>query len=1014
MADVIHNPDAQKALMWFDWQAQWGSVHINSFADGAGDPGSPATSTGQVPCKNYGPGASNICSTMALNPALNAYPPTFQVSTGSFPTPVPITIGTKSVLTNAIKYDIKNSVVNCMSRAVPNWAILRGGPSTAYPYQQSVCNALTPVAGLTLNPNFDQGAPTPANYKPTLLYFPFYDGRTNDLQSIDSGLKPGCMQQVTNTCGSQSNKFFIRDIHDCFNTDAPRFPAGCAPGTQCDEPGFTHPVTHLFTQQELDDLGITAGAGLPSVYFSYDKKTGGGSHRVALSLTDPSFNNDIYTGSGAAPMRMINNVSDPTLARLQSFNLNVQEFGSDGSQSFVIMDPSDFFDLNLYTAGGKYDSGYPKKNGLVETPDTCPVMGITGYGGICDPTGNAGCNLPIYGIGPTTTFTDAEGNSSTYSPATVKWSGYVKSWAILSKSHFMSEIKGREEIYLTDDLLNENPIMRITRSLDYCDGPELTSAAHLALPAPQNTPDLTTCTQYMQYQQTDVEKNIYRWVDLYFPPPDQDPQLSQARIDVLYTNNFKKDGTLGSAVSGTGDNRYMPGYDPKNPQPGFVSFLDDKSASGDTSIQYKDANGDQHDAVVHAPTVTTKESFPTIGQVQLDGNGNPMYMTDSSGKTLYGADGKPIPVGVTYSVDRGTKSAIRMHNPITLNGKATTCAFLDAGAPTPNDGMMHPPKIFVPTNSQSEMQHFIDALSVGSGTAAGGLPVNGVTIRDCTTKFAPNTADGRPVLADKSNVRPDAKGTTWWGKVSCQELIGANQPSCNQTKPVSLERMCQYENGMFGDCEACSGVPEPDGAGMSSTYAMWNKWWQTGEQASDTDIMVAPQASGSKGDRCRFIANCFAISAANGGCPSDGTVGGHVFCLSGDTKITMADGSQKEIKKVKAGEKVMSFNAKNSRNAALETARITPLHKVVLANGRAVEAQEIKVGDKILKDNGMVEVVTKVQTNLEPITVYNLVLENGSDGYIAGGVRVMSYPTPKGMDVAKTKGAARNVSSVKH
>ncbi|MGZ3741271.1 MAG: Hint domain-containing protein, partial [Bdellovibrionota bacterium] len=673
-----------------------------------------------------------------------------------------------------------------------------------------------------------------------------------------------------------------------------------------------------------------------------------------------------------------------------------------------------------------------KVNGLVETPDTCPVMGLTGYGGICDPTGNAGCNLPIYGIGPTTEFTDVDGLKSTYAPATVKWSGYVKSWAIISKSHFMSEIKGREEIYLTDDLLNENQIMRITRSLDYCDGPELTSAAHLALPAPQNTPDLSTCTQYMQYQQTDVEKNIYRWVDLYFPPPDQDPQLSQARIDVLYTNHFNKDGTLGKKVDGTGDNRYMPGYDPKSPIAGFVSFLDDKSGPSGGPVQYQAADGTYNDAIVHVPPIVTKESFPTIGQVQKDGNGNDMWMTDANGKLLYDANGNKIPVGVAYSVDRGTKSAIRMHNKIMLNGKATTCAFLDAGAPTSHDDMSHPPKIFVPTNSQAEMQHFIDALSAGKSSDAG-VAMNGATIRDCTTKFAQNTTDTRPPAKDGSNVRKDAKGNTWWGKVSCQELIGANQPSCNQTKPVSLERMCQYENGMFGDCEACSGVPEPDGAGMASTYAMWDKWWQTGDEAADTDIMVAPEASGSKGDRCRFIANCFAVSAQNGGCPSDGTVGGHVFCLSGDTKITMADGSQKAIKKVKAGEKVMSFNAKNSRNAALETApvkataitkkqkivkinnlRITPLHKIVLASGRAVEAQDIKVGDKILKDNGMVEVVTKVQTNLEPITVYNLVLENGSDGYIAGGVRVMSYPTPKGMDIASKKGAARNVSSLKH
>ena len=92
---------------------------------------------------------------------------------------------------------------------------------------------------------------------------------------------------------------------------------------------------------------------------------------------------------------------------------------------------------------------------------------------------------------------------------------------------------------------------------------------------------------------------------------------------------------------------------------------------------------------------------------------------------------------------------------------------------------------------------------------------------------------------------------------------------------------------------------------------------------------------------------------------------------------------------------------------------ITPLHKIVLANGRAVAAKDIKVGDKILKADGLMETVKSVKTDLAPITVYNLVLENGSDGYIANGVKVMSYPIPKGMDASRPKHYERNLSSVK-
>lgn len=178
------------------------------------------------------------------------------------------------------------------------------------------------------------------------------------------------------------------------------------------------------------------------------------------------------------------------------------------------------------------------------------------------------------------------------------------------------------------------------------------------------------------------------------------------------------------------------------------------------------------------------------------------------------------------------------------------------------------------------------------------------------------------------------------------------------------------------------------------------------------------------GSRCYFSAACF---AQNGdGCPSAETSGGHVFCLSEDTKIQMADGSEKEIAKIKAGENVMAFSSKESKKNGLITSkvvatavtkdqeyrilttidrisgketvlRITPQHKVVLSSGRGVEVRDLRAGVPILDASGKPVMVKSVKEAEKPITVYNLILEDHADGYIAGNLRVLSYPLLDGI-----------------
>ena len=240
--------------------------------------------------------------------------------------------------------------------------------------------------------------------------------------------------------------------------------------------------------------------------------------------------------------------------------------------------------------------------------------------------------------------------------------------------------------------------------------------------------------------------------------------------------------------------------------------------------------------------------------------------------------------------------------------------------------------------------------------------------------------------------------------MTCEQL-GAARPACNQTKLISAKRYCRLENGSLDECGRCGKVGEPDkGVDFSDKHV-------------GGDVLINPFWTSKDNDtsRCFFLAACY--QNQSDGCPVVGTSGGHVFCLAGDTKITMADGTQKEIKKIKPGEEVVSFNAKRLRTGTLGKAkvkltaitkkqqivkindlRITLKHKIVLASGRSIPAKDVKVGDKILRGDGSIEEVTKIDTKQAPITVYNLVLEDENDGYIANNMRVMSYPILKGFE----------------
>lgn len=954
----------------FNWQKEWGSLHLNSYADGLTDPGEPATPTGGMPCEGYASGKKTICDDMK------------SLSAGIPPT----------AIKNGIKFDIKNSVLNCMSRPLSNWA---KNHSLAYT-KGYVCVGKYPK-------NLDDPR--------AIVYLPIWDPRAND--DRDVGSYRGCQQQVINNC--------VRSIHECIYDDAETYSGGKKYTSLDDGPGYQHPVSNVFSAQEVEDLG-GRGKPLPGEYYRYTKiektgdvvttskkpaepvadlkaipckspKTGICEYqyapiektRFALAPTNPEdFPEDYPARVPGSEVEKIDNRSDSHLARIKTYRVTASDPDVDPS-TFVIVDPSDFFDLNLYATGAKYDAGYNVRapNGLIGTNETCPILGLNkGYGGICDPTGNAGCNLPIYKVGPVTEFKLDGLSTYSYNDYKVAWSGYVKKWSIINVDQYLKNIKGRERAYLhTADYVTDNPVLMLTRADDYCEPFEQMSDFTPYLETGAAPKRDMPCIQYLQYQRVDPNKPVYRWVDLY-EPSEMDPgsasKTGKLAYDTLHLYNIDKNGkpVISQPVPGTGSDRYIGG---SGALTGFLSFAD---ADKETSVY-----NDEHRGLTKAKAVTKSDYSGEAPAFDESGRrvSGPVFSTEglrTAGEYLgYDPVTKKTDLskGAGVGLEIGTTTTVRMQKMTKVAGEEVPCVVINY----PADGEQ---KIFIPTNTQEEFQSFVSAATEN--------PVNGsVNVRKCDAKFMKNVD-----AAARNLGTPSAEGQTWTGPTKCDALV--QKPSCNQAKMITARRFCQMETGAIDDCNACRGADDPD-AGMDFS-----------ELAVGGEVRQSP--NDMQKSRCVMLAACTNVSGDD--CPLADTSGGHVFCLSPETKITMADGSQKAIGKIRSGERVKAFDAHSTRDTILKTARvkavavtkdqkimkvndlkITPNHKMVLASGRAVAASELKVGDRLMRDNGTVEPVKRIERDVASITVYNLVLDRGADGYIAGGMRVISYPDMKGL-----------------
>lgn len=609
-ADAPSIPTYPNLAQPFDWQVAWGSIHLNSYADGLNDPGTVSSTNGVVPCA----AGTNECS--QVNPA--------GIAGGG--------------IVHGIKYDIKNSVVNCASSTA-----VVGAPNMSYA-QNYVCNQ-APINSEPLE-SAANPKPDPVMYTDvtglgfpnvTLVYSPMWDPRSNDWSFRGgNGGSPGCQQEITNTC--------VRDIYDCkidgswSNNNAPyNYPNPIASITPRDRgPGATYPVTHVFSPEEEAELGIAPGGQLPSAYYYYEKKS---TSKGAVSLTAPQ--DDFVDGT----VEKVSNYSKD-LANIQAYKVT----DVSDSDSFIVVDPSNFFNMSKYTS-----AGLP----TTEPPQNCPVLQLGLYDGICDPNGVAGCNLPIYGDGAPTRINGHSG----ISPFPVLWSGYVNSWSFITPLQYVTNTKNRQNlggatIYLPP--LNDNNVLMISRASSYCTNEEMTSDPKAG------TVDLP-CVQYLQYSNTDGGTNSGQWVDLYNPTEDTTPANNVASYVIKYDYNIQPDGSLGSQVMGS------------DGKP--VSFFDH-----DTTFVNKD--GQTLPAVQVQATPNNSSGVPAPGV--LMGNGTGIHLQ----------------VGTTVVVQLNDQSvqwqAADAKYPTSVN-----CMEITNAPPGTND-------YFIPTNTQTEYQSFVSAVAAGS------------------------------------------------------------------------------------------------------------------------------------------------------------------------------------------------------------------------------------------------------------------------------------------------------------
>jgi hypothetical protein len=277
--------------------------------------------------------------------------------------------------------------------------------------------------------------------------------------------------------------------------------------------------------------------------------------------------------------------------------------------------------------------------------------------------------------------------------------------------------------------------------------------------------------------------------------------------------------------------------------------------------------------------------------------------------------------------------------------------------------------------------------------------------------------------------------TSWIGDTQCPALVTA-------AETIAATRFCQSSTSDYRPCSACMAAAAA--AVAAGNGAAWPGDWQLGCNTSqncavNACIFVEAPADpyiGSAALRAyngsvttekdcenntpntvwNVLYQSNGYGAANAVMEYGGCQGAfnHIcqqgnFCFAGDTLISLPDGTSKRIDQIKAGDMVLGFKKpkealkpykvktvavtpqQNLLSINGGELQLTPNHDVVNSKGQKIRASLLKTGDVLLRGDKTKLTVKSIDTVPATSTVYNLKLEDGGAGFVAGGVRVVGY-----------------------
>ena len=154
-------------------------------------------------------------------------------------------------------------------------------------------------------------------------------------------------------------------------------------------------------------------------------------------------------------------------------------------------------------------------------------------------------------------------------------------------------------------------------------------------------------------------------------------------------------------------------------------------------------------------------------------------------------------------------------------------------------------------------------------------------------------------------------------------------------------------------------------------------------------------------------------------------------CFPAGTKITMADGTCKNIEDIKVGEKVLSYDIENNKFTSWHVKMLgNPIHPVMTINDGLIQATvdhpfyveksdgtegwaaydpvdaltaityggevlELEVGDNLYSSDGEWIPIEIIEYDPEPIQTYNILSYSGENNYFANGVLVYEEHPPQ-------------------